>query len=80
MFELPDYEIIVWIVDNDFGKKLEKDILSSMDIIPYESVEYEGLLACHFHFNTWNETVHFADKITNHTDNPNVIFLKANNR
>ena len=25
MFELPDYEIIVWIVCNNFGEKLEKE-------------------------------------------------------
>ena len=47
MFELPDYEIIAWIVGHELGKKLEKDILSSIDIMPYESVDYEG---CPFKF------------------------------
>jgi hypothetical protein len=80
MFELPDYEIIVWIVGNEFGKKIEKDILSGIDIIPYESGDYEGVLALHFDFYTWNETVDSAEKIKNHIDNPNLIFLKASNR
>ncbi|MFC1820564.1 hypothetical protein ACFLZG_05725 [Thermodesulfobacteriota bacterium] len=43
MFELPDYEIIIWIVGNEFGKKLENDILSTIDIKSYESVNYEGV-------------------------------------
>ena len=51
MFELPDYEIIAWIVGHELGKKLEKDILSSIDIMPYESVDYEGVLALHFNLN-----------------------------
>lgn len=80
MFELPDYEIIVWIVGNDFGKKLERNILSDIDITPYESVDYEGVLALHFDFNTWEETVNSAEKIKTFIDNPNLIFLKANNR
>jgi len=81
MFELPDYEVIVWIVGNKFGKKLEKDILSNIEIIPYESMEYEGVLAIHFDFNTWDKTVNSADKIRKgFIANPNLIFLKAKNR
>jgi hypothetical protein len=80
MFELPDYEIIVWIVGNDFGKKLEKDILLNIGIMPYESIDYEGVLAIHFDFNTWDKTVNSADKIKGFIDNPNLIFLKAKNR
>ncbi len=39
MFDLslPDFELIVWIKYNDFGKKLEKEILPiTKDLIIYE--------------------------------------------
>lgn len=80
MFELPDYEIIAWIVCNKFGKKLEKEILSNIDNMPYENMEYQGVLAIHWDFNTWDETINSAKKVKRFIDNPNLIFLKASNR
>jgi len=80
MFKLPDYEIILWILCNKFGKKLEKEILSSIDKMPYESMEYQGMLAIHWDFNTWDETVNSAKRVERFIDNPNVIYVKASNR
>ena len=80
MFKLPDYEIILWILCNKFGKKLEKEILSSIDKMPYESMEYQGVLAIHWDFNTWDETVNSTKRVERFIDNPNLIYLKASNR
>ena len=43
MYKLPDYDVIVWLYTNEFGKKLESEILSSVDIMPYESFESDGV-------------------------------------
>ncbi len=44
MFRLPDYEVIVHIWYNDFGKKLENDILSEASSYELdESTEYQGV-------------------------------------
>jgi len=80
MFELPDYEIIVWIVWNKFGEKLKKELFSSIDKMPYESVEYQGVLAIHWDFNTWDEAVNSGKRVERFIDNPNLIYLKASNR
>ena len=80
MFELPNCEIIVWIVSNKFGKKLEKAIRSSIGKMPYESAEYQGVSAIHWDFDTWDEAVNFAEKVKRFLDNPNLIFLKVSNR
>jgi hypothetical protein len=80
MFKLPDYEIIAWILCNKFGKKLEKEVLSSIDKMPYESMEYQGVLAIHWEFNTWDETVNHVRRMKGFIDNPNLVFLRANNR
>jgi hypothetical protein len=80
MFELPDYEIILWIVANRFGKKLEKAIRSSIGKMPYEGAEYQGVSAIHWDFDIWDDAVNFTEKVKRFLDNPNLIFLKANNR
>jgi len=80
MFELPDYEIIIWIVCNKFGEKLKEDILSNIGLMPYENMEYQGVLAIHWNFDTWDETINSAEKVKNFIDNPNLIFFKTHNR
>ena len=79
MFKLPDYEIIVWILCNEFGKKLEKEILSSIGKMPYESMEYQGVLGIHWDFDSWGDAVASAKNLTKFIDNPNLIFLRVNN-
>jgi len=79
MFKLPDYEIIVWLLCNKFGKKLEKEVLSSIDKMPYESMEYQGVLAIQWDFDRWDEAVASAKDLRKFIDNPNLIFLRVNN-
>jgi len=81
-FKLPDFEIIAWIDYNDFGKKLEKEILSiTEDLEIDEEIEREGRKALHWDVPSWVETMVFGGKLKQFTDNPNLIFLKlkANN-
>jgi hypothetical protein len=79
MLKLPDYDVIVWLDANKFGKKLEEEILSSIDITPYESFESDGVLDIHWGFETWDEAVIFSNKLKRFFNNPNLIFLKASN-
>ncbi|GMQ80039.1 MAG: hypothetical protein BMS9Abin03_508 [Thermodesulfobacteriota bacterium] len=44
MFKLPDFDVIVWLYSNKFGEKLKEEILSSIDIMPYESFESDDVL------------------------------------
>ena len=44
MSVLPDYDVIIWLYYNEIGKNLEKDILSIVDIEPYDRNEYDGFL------------------------------------
>ncbi len=81
-FKLPDFEIIAWIDYNDFGKKLEKEILSITEALEiYEEIENEGVKVLHWIVPSWVETLVFGGKLKPFTDNPNLIFLKlkANN-
>ena len=79
MYKLPDYDVIVWLYFNDFGRKLEEEILSSVDIIPYESFESDGILDMHWGFDDWKEAIHFSKKLKRFIENPNLILLKASN-
>jgi hypothetical protein len=79
MSKLPDYEVIVWLYTNEFGKKLEEEILSNIDIIPYESFESDGVLDMHWGFDDWEEAVHFSKKLKRFINNPSLILLKASN-
>ncbi len=80
MFELPDYDVTVWIHYSKFGEKLEEEILSISDITPYESTEYGGYKDMHWGFKTWDEAINFTENLKELTNNPNFIFLKASNR
>jgi hypothetical protein len=79
MLKLPDYDVIVWLYFNEFGKKLAEEILSSVDILPYESFESDGILDVHWGFDDWKEAVQFSRKLKRFIDNPNLILLKASN-
>jgi hypothetical protein len=79
MFKLPDYDVIVWLYSNKFGKKLGEEILSSIDIMPYESFESDGALDMHWGFDNWEEAVHFSKKLKRFINNPSLILLKASN-
>jgi hypothetical protein len=80
MLKLPDYDVIVWLYAHKFGKKLQEEILSNIDITPYESFESDGVLDMHWGFDTWDEAVHFSLKLKRFINNPNLFFLKASNR
>ncbi len=79
MATLPDYDVIVWLYYNKFGEKLEKDILSSVDIEPYDRNEYDGVLDMHWSFETWDDAIRFSKYLQKFVKNPNVIFMKASN-
>jgi len=79
MDKLPDYDVIVWLYFNDFGKKLAEEILSNIDIMPYESFESDGILDMHWGFDDWKKAVHFSKKLKMFIENPNLILLKASN-
>lgn len=74
----PDFEVLIHIQYNDFGKMLENKILletSSYDLD--ESTEYQGVKDYHWSFKTWEEAVSAANSLKKYCDNPNVILLKA---
>jgi len=84
MFDLslPDFELIVWINYNDFGKKLEKEILPiTKDLRIYEETEYAGVKSYHWIVSSWIETLVIGGKLKDFIGNPNLILLKikANN-
>jgi len=79
MFKLPDYDVILWLYFNEFGKKLTDEILSSVEIMPYESFESGGVLDMHWGFDDWEKAVRFSKKLKKFINNPNLIFLKASN-
>lgn len=79
MNKLPDYDVIVWLYSNKFGKRLAEEILSSINIMPYESFESDGVLDMHWGFDDWEEALHFSKKLKKFINNPNLILLKASN-
>ena len=79
MDKLPDYDVIVWLYSNKFGKKFAEEILSSVNIMPYESFESDGVLDMHWGFDDWQEALHFSKKLKKFINNPNLILLKASN-
>ena len=79
MSNLPDYDVIIWIHYNKFGENIEKEILSIVDVEPYDRNEYAGVLDMHWGFETWDDAVYFSEKLKKFVENPNVIFMKASN-
>ncbi len=76
-FKLPDYEIIVWIDNNDFGEKLEKEILFiTKNFEIYEEIVVEDKRVHHWIIPTWEEAIETGDKLKQFIENPNLIFLK----
>lgn len=79
---LPDFELIVWINYNEFGKNLEKEILPiTKDLIIFEEIDKNGTKSYHWIVPSWIETLVIGGKLKEFIGNPNLIFLKikANN-
>ena len=75
--KLPDFEMIVWIKNNDFGKKLEKEILLiTKGFEVYDHSETKDNIVYHWIVPSWLETLVVGGKLKEFTDNPNLIFLK----
>jgi len=61
--KLPDYEIILWINHNDFGKELEKEILPiTRDLEIYDDVEKEGIKSYSWIIPSWVEAMVLGGK------------------
>jgi len=80
--KLPDFEIIAWINNNDFGKKLKNEILiTTKDLGIDEHSENQEKIVYHWIVPSWLETLVLGGKLKEFIGNPNLIFLKikANN-
>lgn len=80
--KLPDFEIILWIKNNDFGKKLEKEILLiTKGLEVYDDIKTEERRVYHWIVLSWGETLVLGGKLKEFIENPNIILLKlkANN-
>ncbi len=77
-FKLPDYEVIIHLHYNDFGKKLEKEILSVYSSYELdESTEYEERKDFHWAFESWEEAVQAGELLKEYCPNPNLLLLKV---
>ena len=77
-FKLPDYEVMIHIQYNKFGKKLENEIL--LETLLYEldeSTEYQGIKDFHWAFGSWDEAVRAGEILRKFCDNPNLLLLKV---
>lgn len=73
-----DYEVIIHIEYNSFGRKLEDQILS--DTTSYyleESTEYEGRKDFHWAFKTWEEALAAGNILRKYCQNPNLLLVKV---
>ena len=76
--KLPDFEVLIHIQYNYFGKMLENKIL--IETASYnldESIEDQGMKSFHWGFKTWEEAVSAANALKKYCENPNLILLKA---
>jgi hypothetical protein len=74
----PDFEVLIQIEYNYFGKMLENKILiETASHILTESTEYQSIKDFHWSFKTWEEAVFAANALKKFCENPNVILLKA---
>lgn len=75
---LPDYEVVIHIQYNSFGKKLEEQILSETQLYELdESTEYEGRKDFHWSFKTWEEALAAGNVLRKYCQNPNLLLLKV---
>ncbi|MBU1344153.1 MAG: hypothetical protein KKE44_20895 [Proteobacteria bacterium] len=84
MFDLslPDFEIIVWIKNNDFGKKFEKEILVTIKDLEIDDYsETKDTIVYQWIVPSWIQTMVIGGQLKDFIGNPNLIFLKlkANN-
>ena len=76
--KLPDFEVLIHIQYNDFGKMLEDQIL--LETASYnldESIEDQGMKSFHWSFETWEEAVSAGNVLKKFCENSNLILLKA---
>ena len=81
MLRLPDYEVVIHILLNDFSKDLAKEIeLTAREFELEDSTEYKGVRDYHWTFKKWDDAIAAGEKFKHLVKNPNLIMLlvKAN--
>ncbi len=75
--KLPDFEVMLHLQYNDFGKQLEKEILKETALFFLEeSTKYQGAKDFHWSFDSWSEAVEAGNILKQFCNNPNVLLLK----
>jgi hypothetical protein len=76
-FKLPDYEVLIHIKYNEFGKKLVDKILAeTVSYVLDESTEYQGVIDFHWAFESWDDAVQAGELLKKFCPNPNLLLLK----
>lgn len=78
MFRLPDYEVVIHILVNEFSTGLAKEIESiSREFELDESTELKGVRDYHWTFETWEAAVAAGEKFKHLIPNPNLLMLRV---
>ena len=78
MLRLPDYEVVIHILVNEFSATLAREIETiAKDFDLDEISEREGFRDYHWAFKSWNAAVAAGEKLKHLVSNPNLLMLRV---
>ncbi len=78
MFRLPEYEVVLHVLINDFSDSLVQELESiSCGFDLDECEEDAGVRSYHWAFEVWDAAVAAGDRLKHLTGNPNLVLLRV---
>ena len=78
MFRLPEYEVVLHVLINDFSDSLVQELESiSCGFDLDECEEEDGVRSYHWAFEVWDSAVSAGDKLKHLAGNPNLVLLRV---
>ncbi len=76
IFNLPKFEVIVWIKLTSNYQRMEAMLLSTAETIPFQSVEVNDVKDYHWGFESSEEALRFVEKLKKISEDPEIILLR----
>jgi hypothetical protein len=78
VLRLPDYEVVIHILVNEFSAALAREIETiAKDFVLDESTEHEGHRDYHWAFKSWDAAVTAGEQFKHLVGNPNLLMLRV---
>ena len=74
---VPDFSVVVWLRETDRFSVLKSELLAAVEVEPYESTRYQGMVDFHWAASSLAEAKRLAEGLRDVARHPEVVLLRV---